>query len=1580
LDNNYTATQGFVIQDRPDLANRPVSFEIKAPGFSIPVNDNQQTGNGTYRILTFTANNTAVSGFRDGNPMTPAAINNTNYSLQNRFVIGAWFNGGSASRFTTGNIPEVIVFPSALSASDRVALECNQRVYYNVSLPIVTSPSINPTVCVNTAMTNITHTTLGTSGIGTPTGLPAGVTAAWAGNIITISGTPTVSGTFNYSIPLTEGCGFVNATGTIVVAPANTWGAPSSTPTVCINTTLTSITHTTVGATGIGTATGLPAGVSAAWASNTITISGAATAAGDYNYSIPLTGGCGSVSATGTITVTNTGTVNTTGAASTSPTLCMNTPLTSITYSTTGATGIGVATGLPPGVSAAWSSNLITVGGTPTADGTYNYSIPLTGGCGNISATGSITANPINTASAASATPSICINTAMAAITHNTTGTQGIGIATGLPAGVTASWASNRITISGTPTVAGTFNYSIPLIAIPIIGSCGEVNATGTITVNDKTVSPASSTPTVCINTALTNITHTSTNATAIGAATGLPAGVTAAWAGNMITISGTPTASGTFNYSIPLTGGCGSPLSATGTITVRVANTAAVASSTPTLCINSPLTAITHATSGATGIGAATGLPAGVTAAWASNTITISGTPTASGTFNYSIPLTGGCGTVNATGRITVNINTAGTPSSNPTLCINTLLTNIIRTTTGATGIGAPVNLPAGVTANWNGLTNVLTLSGTPTASGTFNYIIPLTGGCGAVNATGTITVNPAAIPAVVLGSNLTANICAGTSVTFTATATNGGASPTFNFRINGSTVQNTGSNTYVTNSLANGQVVDVLVTSNATCATPATANSSVITIAIAPPNMWRGISSNWNDLQNWCGGIPAVTATVTIPAGAAFYPVINSGTIQVNNLSIASGASLTVGSGELSIGGTLTNNGTLDATNGTVAFNGTSPQTLSANMFLNNTVKNLRISNPGVTLASAGGMLNLTGTLSFGTTNARLTTNDNLTLKSTAAGTARVAEGPSAGNYIFGTVNFERFIPARRAWRMISFPFTATGAPTINATFQEGQGGFASNNPNPGYGTHITGGTVANGFDQNPAVNPSMKELSGNDWVGITNTSQPVTNQRGYFIFVRGSRAINLSLGAGAVPDNTVLRGRGNIRQGTQSISLDGSGWRLVGNPFASPINLSAVAITNSALINNNFKFWDPKLGGSNNVGGYVTASWNGSGYDYAPVAVSNISEFAQSASAFFVDSRAVGNLTINEAHKSSGGNDNVFRPTAAQPKMHINLHSVNADATTPVVDGAMVGYGENFSNSIDQFDASRLSSGVEGISILRDSVQLTIERRQPFTERDTIFLKMSNMRNRRYQLEFIPSAFDTTFLSAWLEDAATSSITPLSTGVNTFYDFSISSGYNPNRFRIVFKKTQPVVVPVKFTTIRADRQNKDVAVVWKVENQVNVSHYEVEKSADGSAFNKVGAVAATGGVNASATYNWLDLNALSGMNYYRIKMIEVDGRYSYSPVARVSFNAQSGITIYPNPVTNNTYQLKMTGQPEGEYQLTTYSSNGQRVCSNKVQYNGADAIKKVVLQSKLPQGLYKVEIRKPGGGITAINVMVE
>jgi len=94
-----------------------------------------------------------------------------------------------------------------------------------------------------------------------------------------------------------------------------------------------------------------------------------------------------------------------------------------------------------------------------------------------------------------------------------------------------------------------------------------------------------------------------------------------------------------------------------------RICVTDAYASnSSSVMCLNSQSTLITHTTLGATDIGTAIGLPPGVTASWSQDTIKITGTPTATGTFNYSIPLISTCGSVTATGTITVALNSAGT------------------------------------------------------------------------------------------------------------------------------------------------------------------------------------------------------------------------------------------------------------------------------------------------------------------------------------------------------------------------------------------------------------------------------------------------------------------------------------------------------------------------------------------------------------------------------------------------------------------------------------------------------------------------------------------------------------------------------------------------------------------------------------------------------------------------------------------------------------------------------------------------------------------------------------------------------
>ena len=225
--------------------------------------------------------------------------------------------------------------------------------------------------------------------------------------------------------------------------------------------------------------------------------------------------------------------------------------------------------------------------------------------------------------------------------------------------------------------------------------------------------------------------------------------------------------------FSVVATNAAGGspPITTTTTVTPCTLNTAGTASSSPTLTVNTALTpSITIATTGATGIGTATGLPAGVTAVWASNLITISGTPTASGTFNYTIPLTGGCGSVDATGTITV-------------------------TTAPATVPGAP--------------TSVVATAGVASASVAF--VAPSSTG-GSVITGYTVTSSPGGITA--MGTTSPINVTGltnGTAYTFTVVATNGvgnsvasaasaGVTPAAPFTCGTSTVSDVDNNSYNT------------------------------------------------------------------------------------------------------------------------------------------------------------------------------------------------------------------------------------------------------------------------------------------------------------------------------------------------------------------------------------------------------------------------------------------------------------------------------------------------------------------------------------------------------------------------------------------------------------------------------------------------------------------------------------------------------------------------------------------------------------------------------------------------------------
>ena len=347
-------------------------------------------------------------------------------------------------------------------------------------------------------------------------------------------------------------------------------GEDSNNQYACINTEITPITFSTTGATG-ASFSGLPTGVSGDWLSGTITISGIPTVLGSFDYTVSLTGGCGDIKTTGTITVNPDNTITLTSASGTiSQTLCISTTITPVNYSTTGATG-ATASGLPAGISCVWSANKVTLNGKPTESGTFNYTITLTGGCGNIDTEGTIIVKPNNTISITSAEgtdeQSVCNNSSISQITYSTTGATDLTV-TGLPSNFDYIWNDEILTINGLAEEAGTYDYLITLT-----GGCGNISETGSITVNPNSTinlisSAGSDDQSVCVNSQITNIRYSTTVATSANFA-GLPPGVTATWVSDVATISGIPTSSNTYNYTVTPTGGCGDT-SATGSVIVK--------------------------------------------------------------------------------------------------------------------------------------------------------------------------------------------------------------------------------------------------------------------------------------------------------------------------------------------------------------------------------------------------------------------------------------------------------------------------------------------------------------------------------------------------------------------------------------------------------------------------------------------------------------------------------------------------------------------------------------------------------------------------------------------------------------------------------------------------------------------------------------------------------------------------------------------------------------------------------------------------------------------------------------------------
>jgi hypothetical protein len=166
----------------------------------------------------------------------------------------------------------------------------------------------------------------------------------------------------------------------------------------------------------------------------------------------------------------------------------------------------------------------------------------------------------------------------------------------------------------------------------------------------------------------------------------------------------------------------------------------------------------------------------------------------------------------------------------------------------------------------------------------------------------------------------------------------------------------------------------------------------------------------------------------------------------------------------------------------------------------------------------------------------------------------------------------------------------------------------------------------------------------------------------------------------------------------------------------------------------------------------------------------------------------------------------------------------------------------------------------------------------------------------------------------------------------------------------------------LPVDFVTVKAWQQGNHDIVEWNIAAQENVSHYEVERSADGRNFTATGSVAA----GATSRYQWTDVQPLSGNNYYRIRSVDNDGKQLYSAVVLVNRGQEAkSIAVYPTVVSSHQFTLRMSNSAAGVYQLRVVNYAGQQIHTQRIVHSGGSIVQSISLPAASQKGIYRVTV---------------
>jgi len=196
------------------------------------------------------------------------------------------------------------------------------------------------------------------------------------------------------------------------------------------------------------------------------------------------------------------------------------------------------------------------------------------------------------------------------------------------------------------------------------------------------------------------------------------------------------------------------------------------------------------------------------------------------------------------------------------------------------------------------------------------------------------------------------------------------------------------------------------------------------------------------------------------------------------------------------------------------------------------------------------------------------------------------------------------------------------------------------------------------------------------------------------------------------------------------------------------------------------------------------------------------------------------------------------------------------------------------------------------------------------------------------------------------------------------------NVNSGWDGYIGSIIFYKNQypddtirdiSIALPIELLNFDAQINADQVEIKWTTASETNNDYFTIEKTKDGNSYETVAIVDGAGNSIERRDYSSLDNNPYKGLSYYRLKQTDYDGSFEYSKHIAINYRLKNHLNIYPNPLINRTFYLKLDGISEKKLEIRLINSMGSTVFSTSIQLEEETNPIRITLPEHIARGIY-------------------